>query len=204
MNREALESGTADHGITWQVLQDYDYEVEREFYLIATRGTGRHISVDEICDSMDEFDAALKAERIVYSQPLFMLAHSGVSVSLGGFNDPWDSGQCGFACITKETADLFGLLPDDYESFLKSAVDTYNAYLIGNVIGYCIEQTKKCDSCGHTSEEHLDSCWGFVITRGWGGMDEFVKDTVMPQVQYFVDKFNEAEHQAEKGVKSDD
>jgi hypothetical protein len=35
-------------------------------------------------------------------------------------------------------------------------------------------------------------------------MDEFVKDTVMPQVQYFVDEFAKAEHQAEKGVKSDD
>ena len=204
MNREPLETGTADHGITWQVLQDYDYDMEREFYVIATRSTGRHIEIDEFCDSMDEFDAAIKAEKIVYAQPLYMMVHSGVSVSLGGYNDPWDSGQCGFACITKSTAEEFGLKPDDYESFLKSAVDTYDAKLIGNVIGYTIDQLKYCDSCGHTSDDHLDSCWGFVITRGWGSMDEFVKETVMPQVQYFVDKFNEAEHQAKKGVLSDD
>jgi hypothetical protein len=35
-------------------------------------------------------------------------------------------------------------------------------------------------------------------------MDDFVDENVLPQVMYFEEQFAQAEHQAEKGVKSDD
>jgi hypothetical protein len=204
MNAEALESGEGLYGIKWAVEQDYHYEMDREFLIVATRNTGRHIEVDEVCESTDEFDAYLKSPTIAYAQPLFMLVHSGVRVSLGGYNDPWDSGQCGFACLTQKTVEDFGIKPEDYESFLTSLVDEYDAKLIGNVVAYRIWQDETCMSCGHTEQKFLDSCGGFVLTRGWGNMDDFVKENVVPQLKYYEDEFAKAEHQALKGVQSDD
>lgn len=201
---EALQSGEGLYGIKWSVEQDYHYEMDRDFLIVATRNTGRHIAIDDVCDSNDEFDAFLKSPTIAYAQPLYMLVHSGVRVSLGGYNDPWDSGQCGFACLTQKTVEDFGLKPEEYEQFLTALVDEYDAKLTGNVVQYRIWQDKKCESCGHVEEKFLDSCGGFVLTRGWGSMDDFVDDNVLPQVKYFEEQFAQAEHQAEKGVKSDD
>lgn len=193
-NREPLESGEADHSIKWAVYRDYEYDIEREFHLIATRGTGRYIKVDHICDDQDEFESALGSSDILYRRPLFMMVHSGVSISLGGYSDPWDSGQCGFACVTTGIANTFGLKAEDYESFLERAVEQYNAVLTGNVVGYEITRDNKCDACKHVSSDCLESMWGFVMTKGWGSINEFVKDEVLAQVNYFVDQYEEAEH----------
>jgi hypothetical protein len=35
-------------------------------------------------------------------------------------------------------------------------------------------------------------------------MDSFVKENIIPQLNYLTDKFGEAEHAAKAGVKSDD
>lgn len=194
-SREPIESGEAGHDIKWSVYQDFDYDIEREFHLIATRGTTKHISVDLVCEDQDAFEEALKDPSIVYRQPLYMMVHSGVSISLGGYADPWDSGQCGFACVTDSIAKTFGLTnQEEYESFLNSSVAQYNAVLTGNVVGYEITRTKKCPTCGHVSDDHLDSCWGFVMTKGWGSINEFIKDEVLTQVSYFVEQYEEAEH----------
>ena len=203
-SREPIESGEAGHDIKWSVYQDFDYDIEREFHLIATRGTTKHISVDLVCEDQDAFEEALKDPSIVYRQPLYMMVHSGVSISLGGYADPWDSGQCGFAAIKKEDADNLGLKPEEYESFLNSAVKTYDSAANGNVVGYVIWREKICPTCEHKEEEVLDSCWGFVLDWGWGSMDSFQRENIEPQLNYFTDKFGEAEHAAKAGVKSDD
>lgn len=200
----AIEGGKTESGIQWETHMDYDYDttdMRSNFYIIGTRGTGRHIQVDEVCDNMDEFDAALKAENIVYAQPLYMLAHSGVSVSLGGYNDPWDSGQCGFACITQKIADEWALKPEDYESFLRAEVENFDAYLRGEVFRFDIYTENKCKECGCTSTETLDGCGGYVYP---GGYAKFFEEVVEPAIAECERQLAEAEHQAEKGVKSDD
>lgn len=199
-----IEAGATESGIKWETHQDWDYDekdMRSNFYIIGTRGTARHIAVDEICDNMDEFDAALKAENIVYSQPLYMLAHGGVSVSLRGFNDPWDSGQCGFACITQKIADEWALKPEDYESFLRAEVENFDAYIRGEVFAFDIYTENKCKECGCTSTETLDGCGGYVYPGGYG---KFFEEVVEPAIAECERKLAEAEHQAEKGVKSDD
>lgn len=200
----AIEGGKTESGIQWETHMDYDYDttdMRSNFYIIGTRGTGRHIKVDEYCDGMDEFDAALKAESIVYYQPLYMLAHSGVSVSLGGYNDPWDSGQCGFACITRKIADEWALKPEDYETFLRAEVENFDAYLRGEVFRFDIYLENKCKECGCTSTETLDGVGGYVYP---GGYHKFFEEVVEPAIAECERKLAEAEHQAEKGVKSDD
>ena len=204
---EPLEQGEHPfYGLKWKVVQDLDVDLEhfKDFDIIATKGTGKYVQPDTICDSMDEFQAELDSGKYAHSQPLYMLAHGQVRLSLGKFGDPWDSGQCGFAAIKKEDADNLGLKPEEYESFLNSAVRTYDSAANGNVVGYVIWREKVCPTCEHKEEEVLDSCWGFVLDWGWGSMDAFVKENIEQQLNYFTDKFGEAEHAAKAGVKSDD
>lgn len=200
-----LESGRNDaHGIEWAVYQDLDVDPDnhKAFTIIASRGTGRYIAPDVTCDSMDEFQAELDSGKYVMSLPLYMLAHGAVRLSTGSFNDPWDSGQCGFAALTKEQA-LDVTDKEDLESMLRNAVDEFDSVINGNVVGYVINRVEKCQTCENKSETHLESCWGFVVS-GWGGMDDFLKDRVYPQVNYWVDHFSQQEHANKTTEKSDD
>jgi len=200
-----LESGRNDvHGIEWAVYQDLDVDPEnhKAFTIIGSRGTGKYIKPDVTCDSMDEFQAELDSGKYVVSLPLYMLAHGVVRLSTGSFNDPWDSGQCGFAALTESQA-LGETDKENLESILKNAVETYDHVINGNVVGYVINKSWDCSTCNQKCEEHLDSCWGYVLS-GWGGMDEFLKDNVYPQVNYWVDHFSQQAHAAVSTAKSDD
>ena len=94
--------------------------------------------------------------------PVFMYDHSGVALSTGRqypFNCPWDSGQLGWIFVTREQVRkewkvqrISPKLRAQVENILRGEVETYGAYLNGNVYGYVAE-----DQDG----EHLDSCWGF-------------------------------------------
>lgn len=84
--------------------------------------------------------------------PLYLYDHSGITISTGRFNDPWDSGQVGWIYMTPET--LQKEFHGDREkglSCLKSEVDSYDQYLRGDVYWYAI-----LDSDGDT----IDSCGG--------------------------------------------
>jgi hypothetical protein len=202
---KALESGRNDtHGIEWAVYQDLDVDPDdhKEFTIIGSRGTGKYIQPDVTCDSMDEFQAELDSGKYVMSLPLYMLAHGVVRLSTGSFSDPWDSGQCGFAALTKEQA-LDVTDKEDLESMLASAVKTFDSAMNGNVVGYVITRKVKCATCENESETHLESCWGFVLS-GWGGMDGFLMEEVYQQFNYWVDHFSQQEHAATSTAKSDD
>lgn len=88
-----------------------------------------------------------------------MYEHSGITVSLGSFNDPWDSGVGAVAVITREQAekDWPSLKGDDEKlkeaayNCLKSEVETFDKYLRGDVYGYIV----------HANDGDGDSCFGF-------------------------------------------
>ncbi len=88
-----------------------------------------------------------------------MYEHSGITVSLGSFNDPWDSGVGAVAVITREQAekDWPSLKGDDEKlkeaayNCLKSEVETFDRYLQNEVYGYVVE----------SEDGEGDSCWGF-------------------------------------------
>ena len=93
--------------------------------------------------------------------------------------ESWDSGQVGFAFITRETAlkewggkRLTKAVIDKAEACIRSEVETYDQYLRGDVYGYVIE-----DEDGDT----LDSCWGFY------GL-EYAIEQGQEALQYEVDK----------------
>lgn len=110
----------------------------------------------------DELEEAItKEEDPAVILPIYMLDHSGITVSTQPFSCPWDSGQVGFIFISKEKVlkeySLGGdTIPDEtletVEKCLHGEVETYDQYLTGDVWGYIIE-----DEDG----EHVDSCRGF-------------------------------------------
>lgn len=94
--------------------------------------------------------------------PLFMLDHSGVSISVEPYGCPWDSGQFGFAVIrgylvTRE----FNGDKELAKKCIRGEIEEYDAYMKGEVYGYQYYRIEKCECCGNTEEVDEDSCWGF-------------------------------------------
>jgi len=101
----------------------------------------------------------IKVEQAEVILPLYLLDHSGISMSTSDFNDRWDSGQIGFIYATREAIlkeygrkRVTEVLRKRVRLVLEAEVAEYDQYLQGDVWGYVIE-----DDNG----EHVDSCWGF-------------------------------------------
>ena len=91
--------------------------------------------------------------------PIYMLDHSGITISTTDFNDNWDSGQVGFIFITKEEArkshmvkKLSKKVKETCHKNLLSSIETYDQYLTNDVYGYVIEDKDGTE---------IESCWGF-------------------------------------------
>lgn len=87
--------------------------------------------------------------------PIYMLEHSGISISTSPFGCPWDSGHIGWIYATIEEIEDVGLsninIPENKEKvieILKTEIKEYDMYLRGQVYGYSIPPD-------------IDSCWGF-------------------------------------------
>ncbi|NDQ57295.1 MAG: hypothetical protein GZ088_09505 [Acidipila sp.] len=87
--------------------------------------------------------------------PLYLYDHSGITISSTPFDCRWDSGQIGFAFITKaQIADEWGTDPDalaSAEKYLQGEVETYDQYLRNDVYGFVVRDASAVQS----------SCWGF-------------------------------------------
>lgn len=102
------------------------------------------------------------AKNEAYWLPLYLLDHSGLSLSTKPFNDVWDSGQVGVIFVTKQQAK--NLL--DYEAktcsddkfretvicHLQTEVENYDQYLTGDVHSYTVfdragTEIASCSGC---------------------------------------------------------
>lgn len=96
--------------------------------------------------------------------PLHLYDHSGVTMSVSRFSDPWDSGQVGFIYVSKKKARAeFGRLTkkttERVLGVLRAEVEVYGQYLTGDIYGF---QLYKHEEGQEPDEgEELDSCWGF-------------------------------------------
>lgn len=94
------------------------------------------------------------------SSPLFLLDHSGLSISIHDFQDRWDSGFLGLVYVSKSELISNGVdIKDDWEivarKIIEDEVSLYDQYLNGDVYGFRLFKL-----CGDEWEE-IDSCWGF-------------------------------------------
>lgn len=114
---------------------------------------------DETTSQCDESDLRerLCGTEVLAILPLYLYDHSGLTINTTGFSCRWDSGQVGWAYITRAQAVKMGCVGDEWtreklEESIRGEVETYDQYLRGEVYGY--EVTGQ-------DGEHLDSCWGF-------------------------------------------
>lgn len=96
----------------------------------------RYFSLDAVLPS--DFDPEEEKAKGNIVLPIYALVHSGVSLSTTPFNDPWDSGLCGYAVATPDQImDCYGYYPrtkEDVESNIRNEVIEMNAYFDGNYI----------------------------------------------------------------------
>jgi len=99
---------------------------------------------------------------IVAILPLYLLDHSGLTISTELFPCPWDSGQVGWIYATREAVltnwqakKVTAALKAKALEVLVAEVAEYNQYLSGDVWGYEVYDDED------PAAEVLDSCWGF-------------------------------------------
>lgn len=140
-------------------------------------------------DVINELTAKQQIEYIktldVVILNLYLLDHSGLSISVKDFHDNWDSGQVGWIWVTKENVikSLYTGYEDtsDWrekaEKALIAEVETYDEYLRGDVYGYVISQlseelvdkSAKLEKYTEVDDDDfndVESCWGFFGADG--------------------------------------
>lgn len=124
------------------------------------------IGDDHNFNSIANLESHLKAERQAgndyFMTPVYMLDHSGLSLSITPFSNKWDSGVVGFAYVHKKDMVEMGAIQVDCDVWRKKAreiieeeLSIYNQYLEGDVYGYTTLEYS------HGRWEETDSCWGF-------------------------------------------
>ena len=102
--------------------------------------------------------------------PLYLLDHSGLSISTHSFNDRWDSGHVGYIYCTKEKIiEEYGKF-NDYtiakaKQVLETEVEFYDHYLKGDT--YCFSLYDIND------KEYIESCGGFI-----GDFEDIIDDVL--------------------------
>ena len=124
-------------------------------------------AAEVIVDHMDSSSLLRLAERENIILPLFLLDHSGISMSTGDYHDRWDSGQVGWIYTSKaEAAAELGIPPGDVADkavkLLESEVQEYDSYLQGDCYSFQLFK----------GGAQVDSCGGFI------GRPEDLKDAI--------------------------
>lgn len=149
------------YGLTVKYIQDEDaLNPRKEFDNFGTMACfHRHYTLgDKDNCNIDDLKALVGGKDYI-SLPLYLYDHSGLTISTSPFSCSWDSGQVGYIFVSKEDVKkeysckrISPKILKKVYALLESEVQTYDAYLTGEVYGYVIE-----DENG----ERLYSCWGY-------------------------------------------
>lgn len=152
---------------TLRIVQDENAQAPNEIgddpvFIVTTRNRyfcpdGQRGWTTEDADRIVQEHGGDDGEHVVF--PLYAYVHGGVALSLGGFGDPWDSGQVGYVVFVRSE---WGedATEEDARKVAEAWVKEWNQYLSGDVWGYIVEKHTTCDM-GHDHAEVIDSCWGF-------------------------------------------
>lgn len=141
----------------------------------------------------------VKLSSQVYSMPLYLYDHSGITMSTdtGLFravdSAGWDWGCVGFIYITKaKIAEHWPKLDDEDEvvakavEIMRSEVKEYDTYLTGDIYGFTLELGKLCSE-DDIHWEIEESCWGFY---GRDHVESGLKDNLPSQYHYLLEELN--------------
>ncbi len=122
-------------------------------------GDDHHYTLNDFNDWDDAEKSIAKALDVAVIKRVYLYSHSGETISTKPFSCRWDSGQIGFAIITKK------IIRQEYstkyvlkkhialaESVLDAEVETLDNFITGDIYGFEIEDE---------DENTLDSCYGF-------------------------------------------
>jgi len=108
-------------------------------------------TIPELADALEKEGAEVA--------PLYLYDHSGITISTGPFNCPWDSGQLGVVYMTKKqmretycVKRVTKKIREKARALIESEVKFYDDYLVYGGFGYTIK-----DPDGN----EMDSLWGF-------------------------------------------
>ena len=130
---------------------------------------------NEIDLNFDSYSSWNEIEEALYEEynaeivlPVFLYDHSILRIKVGSFNGllpqghaEFDSGQIGFIFVSKEAIKEEGITKERAKNILLGEVDTFDHYVSGTIYYYSLDKKVKCDACGHTELENIDSCGGF-------------------------------------------
>lgn len=133
--------------------------------------------ISPLCDSALEAVAdkylfsIIENSSTVAISNIYMYDHSGITISLGRFSCPWDSGCVGFIYVTKERIlkEVGGANEKNWrqkanERFASEA-NVYDSYLRGEVFCWSIHERINADAEDEEPEYDkwsLDSCCGYI------------------------------------------
>lgn len=97
-------------------------------------------------------------DRVLAILPLYIYEHGGITMRTGAFADRFDSGQVGWAYVTRKSAEKMGCTGPDWkrdrlEEAIRAEVSSYDDWLTGQCYGYTVTGAQG---------DVIDSCWGFV------------------------------------------
>lgn len=129
----------------------------------------------------------------IYLKEVYMYDHSGQTISLSPFGDPWDSGICGWIWVEKEKIlkEYPEIDPDKWtekaKKVMQSEIETYDQYIRGDVYGFDIEQLEEVEirnrSTGETRIDEewkdFDGCWGWYGDPEENGMLDDIKAIIV-------------------------
>ncbi len=143
--------------------------------------------LDDIVEAMSFEDKWKLLERHagIIHLPLYLYDHSGITMNTTGFSCKWDSGQVGYAYVSKEDIYKEGIRAkgksgryvkttdrnwkNAAHAVIEDEVSTYDMYLKNEVYGYIVDKQLEDGSW----EELHDSCWGFY-SENYG--DELIEE----------------------------
>ena len=117
-------------------------------------------SIKELCDKIDK--------DYIWTK-VYIYEHSGISLSTTPFNDPWDSALFGILVVEKDKVRkqrnvkrISKKIKEEEEGYLVAQVETFGAYLNGDVYGFHIFK----------DGELIDACSGYYGKVGLEDMKE--------------------------------
>ncbi|MBW2997990.1 hypothetical protein KY321_00485 [Candidatus Woesearchaeota archaeon] len=133
--------------------------------------------------TFEEFEEYLIEEQgAVITIPLWIYDHSGISLNTSKVCR-WDSSPVGYAFVTKETLrkeynvkNVTQKILEKARAVIKSEIETYNQYLMGQVYAVRVNEIKICD-LGHEHKELIESISGFYdVDDIWDNISENKED----------------------------
>lgn len=166
----------------YELGDKHDFKDPRDFLVDMARQF-TNLSEEEIEDKTNSelLDTLSKSDKVLI-RPIYMYDHSGLSFSTNidyPFNDPWDSGQLGWAYTTK----LDEYSKDELERILEQELRVYEQYVNGQCYCFILEKHLQYDQW-----DVIESVGGF-----YGESWDDVKEAMLAHVDsQYKDLFEKA------------